>query len=600
MKKRYIRSNIPKIKTLQLSGNINKFSTFHKNKLKNLRYKEQPTSVSSIVNHSVNSIHIDDDVIMHGNNDNSLDDDIIVHNDNTEDYDVDDYYHYDEEQSTTAVSEDYIDDNDHDNNNDDNDYDDLLHQYDDVQHQDVFHSIRKSFRYDIYKIVDKSNEHQFYIGSTLHFMSRKSKHKKNVNNTHSKSYNCLLYQYIRRNGGWKKFEMLSIENGNSYSKQEVKSIEQNYIDKYKPTLNKNRATTIKFNLLTHLEKSKNSNMTSPAKTTSSLTSMRSLNIPRSKEEITTYYIDQQIQEIKKYGNLKFGSNKLSTISPTKTRSRAPNLIITINEDIAKELKNAKQLEYATQCPQSKKAFIQQNLQFLSWILQNHCTKRNFALLKLMNYLVAKTYLLDDWHNLLKEKKMSNDTIRGRFNNISLLIQLFNSCLTHKNNTSVENCIKHCRIITRKCEYDLNEELSKISTIDYINKGLLPKNLKSDLLQMWKLLLPLMYNIIQLSKTITIKKKLYSLLLRCILFGFWAENANGRMRAVISMTMEQYKHMCNKNYNSSSQTKSLKQHGRQLISLCSNSDLLVYLKMYVDFVRPQIENNIMDKDYVFLK
>jgi hypothetical protein len=143
-------------------------------------------------------------------------------------------------------------------------------------------------------------------------------------------------------------------------------------------------------------------------------------------------------------------------------------------------------------------------------------------------------------------------------------------------------------------------LSKISTIDYINKGLLPKNLKSDLLQMWKLLLPLMYNIIQLSKTITIKKKLYSLLLRCILFGFWAENANGRMRAVISMTMEQYKHMCNKNYNSSSQTKSLKQHGRQLISLCSNSDLLVYLKMYVDFVRPQIENNIMDKDYVFLK
>ena len=123
MKKRYIRSNIPKIKTLQLSGNINKFSTFHKNKLKNLRYKEQPTSVSSIVYHSVNSIHIDDDVITHGNNDNSLDDDIIVHNDNTEDYDVDDYYHYDEEQSTTAVSEDYIDDNDHDNNNDDNDYD---------------------------------------------------------------------------------------------------------------------------------------------------------------------------------------------------------------------------------------------------------------------------------------------------------------------------------------------------------------------------------------------------------------------------------------------------------------------------------------------
>ena len=216
--------------------------------------------------------------------------------------------------------------------------------------------------------------------------------------------------------------------------------------------------------------------------------------------------------------------------------------------------------------------------------------------------MVNTKLLDIWHDFLKEKEMSNDTIRGRFNNISVLIQLFNSSLTNSKD-NVDKCIKYCRIITKKCEYNTNEFLSKISTIDYINKGLLPKNLKSDLLKMWKMVLPLIHNILLLSKTVSLRKKLYSLLLRCILFGFWAENANGRMRAVISMTLDQYMHMCRKNYNSSSETKTIKQHGRQLVSLCSNSDLLVYLKMYVKFVRPQIEikcNQISDKQYLFLK
>lgn len=85
-----------------------------------------------------------------------------------------------------------------------------------------------------------------------------------------------------------------------------------------------------------------------------------------------------------------------------------------------------------------------------------------------------------------------------------------------------------------------------------------------------------------------------------MFGFWAENSNGRMRAVVSMTLDQYRQMCKKNYNSSSKTKSIKQHGRQLVSLCSNSELLVYLKQYVNLVRPQIKCNRSEKEYVFLK
>ena len=259
------------------------------------------------------------------------------------------------------------------------------------------------------------------------------------------------------------------------------------------------------------------------------------------------------------------------------------------------------MNYACKSIQNKEAFIKQNLQFLSWILDYHYTKRSSNLLQLIKYIVDHTKLLDDWYKFLHdEKKMSYDTIRGRFNNISVLIQLFNSSLVNKKDNSVEKCIEYCRIITRKCDYDIIDAQSNVSTEDYMDKGLLPRNLKSDLLKMWEILLPLINNIIQLSKNVILRKKYYCLLLKCILFGFWAENSNGRMRAVVSMTLDQYKQMCKKNYNSSSKTKSIKQHGRQLVSLCSNSELLVYLKMYVNLVRPQIKCNRNDKEYVFLK
>ena len=396
--------------------------------------------------------------------------------------------------------------------------------------------------------------------------------------------------------------MTSIVSGYHDSKQLIKPIEQYYIDKYKPTLNSKLVTKVKLPTYDSSEMLQHSNIISPQKNIQRTNNAFIFNIIKNDNEVTEYYIEKQIQEVKKFGNSKFGRNKISTMSPTKTRSRAANLIVDINEDIKNELTNSKQLNYACKSVQNKKAFIQQNVQFLSWILQHHYTRRSINLLKLINHIVVNTKLLDIWHDFLKEKEMSNDTIRGRFNNISVLIQLFNSSLTNSKD-NVDKCIKYCRIITKKCEYNMNEFLSKISTIDYINKGLLPKNLKSDLLKMWKMVLPLIHNILLLSKTVSLRKKLYSLLLRCILFGFWAENANGRMRAVISMTLDQYMHMCRKNYNSSSETKTIKQHGRQLVSLCSNSDLLVYLKMYVKIVRPQIEikcNQISDKQYLFLK
>lgn len=99
-------------------------------------------------------------------------------------------------------------------------------------------------KYWIYKIVDKNNIEEFYIGSTNKLSSRKSHHKKNVHNKVSKKYWCKLYRYIREHGDWESFEVIVLETGKcedtltiEQSKAFIKQKEQEYIDKLKPTLN---------------------------------------------------------------------------------------------------------------------------------------------------------------------------------------------------------------------------------------------------------------------------------------------------------------------------------------------------------------------------
>jgi group I intron endonuclease len=96
-------------------------------------------------------------------------------------------------------------------------------------------------KFFIYKIINKNNNNEFYIGSTTKFSSRKSHHKKNVNNRCGKKYWCKLYKYIRDNGNWDNFEMLIIEEGECDNKEQMLVKEQQYIDTLKPTLNTNRA-----------------------------------------------------------------------------------------------------------------------------------------------------------------------------------------------------------------------------------------------------------------------------------------------------------------------------------------------------------------------
>jgi hypothetical protein len=104
-------------------------------------------------------------------------------------------------------------------------------------------------KYYIYKIIDKNNNEEFYIGSTNKLSTRKSSHKKHVHNKVSKKYWCKLYQYIRANGDWENFDFIVLETGTCEDNNYYKQKEQEYIDKLKPTLNSISACVKKVPLM---------------------------------------------------------------------------------------------------------------------------------------------------------------------------------------------------------------------------------------------------------------------------------------------------------------------------------------------------------------
>ena len=100
-------------------------------------------------------------------------------------------------------------------------------------------------KYFIYNIVNTDDDRYFYIGSTVNFSRRKSHHKKNVTNKRGRLYWSFLYHYIRTNGGWDKFNMYIIDEGETESLNTLKEIEQKYIDERHPLLNSTSAKSYK-------------------------------------------------------------------------------------------------------------------------------------------------------------------------------------------------------------------------------------------------------------------------------------------------------------------------------------------------------------------
>jgi len=92
-------------------------------------------------------------------------------------------------------------------------------------------------KYWIYKISDREEPLEFYIGSTNQYKARKRHHMKNVTNKRSKKYWCKLYQYIRWKGGFDNFDIIIIEEGECEDRNHIRDREQFYIDDLIPTLN---------------------------------------------------------------------------------------------------------------------------------------------------------------------------------------------------------------------------------------------------------------------------------------------------------------------------------------------------------------------------
>ena len=95
------------------------------------------------------------------------------------------------------------------------------------------------FTADVYKLCcNDPLITDIYIGSTRSWSRRKSNHKSICNNEIDKKYNLYVYQFIRQNGGFENWDMISLFNGSFETKRELERKEREYIEELKSSLNK--------------------------------------------------------------------------------------------------------------------------------------------------------------------------------------------------------------------------------------------------------------------------------------------------------------------------------------------------------------------------
>jgi GIY-YIG catalytic domain len=88
----------------------------------------------------------------------------------------------------------------------------------------------------VYRLI--YNDVTYYVGSTTNMRQRKSKHKYNTNIDKSDKYDKSLYEFIRNNGGWEKWDMILVqEYPDCKSSDELRMYERQHYDFYKPSLN---------------------------------------------------------------------------------------------------------------------------------------------------------------------------------------------------------------------------------------------------------------------------------------------------------------------------------------------------------------------------
>ena len=102
--------------------------------------------------------------------------------------------------------------------------------------------IDNSNRYDgcvIYAIVCKDKKvKDCYVGSTTNFDIRKARHRSACDNPNAIKYTYKVYKFIRSNGGMENFKFKILEEPDVTTNRQLHDRERHYIDKLKPTLNK--------------------------------------------------------------------------------------------------------------------------------------------------------------------------------------------------------------------------------------------------------------------------------------------------------------------------------------------------------------------------
>ena len=100
----------------------------------------------------------------------------------------------------------------------------------------------------IYKLESSFEDPGLYIGSTVDLNKRKIQHKSDCNNPNRKGYNYKLYQYIRDYGGWSNWFMLTLEEFEYETKEQLREREDYWIKELKANLNSQDAVVDKERL----------------------------------------------------------------------------------------------------------------------------------------------------------------------------------------------------------------------------------------------------------------------------------------------------------------------------------------------------------------
>jgi len=97
----------------------------------------------------------------------------------------------------------------------------------------------------VYKIKCRdTNITEFYIGSSVDFKSRKTRHKSDSNNLNNRNYCSPIYMFINVNGGIDNWMFEIIKEYNLISKKELIIEEQKWIELLQPHLNGQNAKGI--------------------------------------------------------------------------------------------------------------------------------------------------------------------------------------------------------------------------------------------------------------------------------------------------------------------------------------------------------------------